>query len=162
MSRPVSRIAWSCCRWRRPPITACHWQKLFNVLSAWWVMWSPGYNKQDSMLKREYQSNFAYMINICVCVSYVNHMIGFIRESWKKASHVNHMANHMIQLSSTYMYEIHIRQNRLCAISILKFFFFLYFGKFSERFYKTWMTQLINLTSSLSSTMSPTNIMLTL
>lgn len=53
MSRPVSRIAWSCCRWRRPPITACHWQKLFNVLSAWWVMWSPGYNKQECILKRE-------------------------------------------------------------------------------------------------------------
>ncbi len=47
ISRPVSRMAWS---WRwpsRPASPDCHWQKLFRVWSAWWLITSPSWGSRE-------------------------------------------------------------------------------------------------------------------
>jgi hypothetical protein len=42
ISRPVSKMAWSCRVPSFPISPDCHWQKLLKVWSAWWLITSPG------------------------------------------------------------------------------------------------------------------------
>lgn len=49
MSSPVSRMAWSW-RWPSwPPRVDCHWQKLFSVWSAWWLITNPSWDIRGVM-----------------------------------------------------------------------------------------------------------------